>query len=67
MFRSKRVQDFLHRAEWERWVMHFLRYGERKLAQGRDAVKELLTKDNELCAEIEEKVRTAMKEAKNKE
>ncbi len=42
-------------------------YGERKLAQGRDAVKELLTKDNELCAEIEEKVRTAMKEAKNKE
>ncbi|MBR2451583.1 MAG: recombinase RecA [Rikenellaceae bacterium] len=42
-------------------------YGERKLAQGRDAVKDLLTKDAELCAEIEEKVRVAMKEAKNKE
>ncbi len=42
-------------------------YGDRKLAQGRDSVKELLTKENELCAEIEEKVRTAMKEAKNKE
>ena len=42
-------------------------YGDRKLAQGRDSVKELLTKDTELCAEIEEKVRTAMKEAKNKE
>ncbi len=42
-------------------------YGDRKLAQGRDSVKELLTKETELCAEIEEKVRTAMKEAKNKE
>ncbi len=42
-------------------------YGERKLAQGRDAVKELLSKDSELCTEIEEKVRAAMKEAKNKE
>ena len=42
-------------------------YGDRKLAQGLDSVKELLTKDTELCAEIEEKVRTAMKEAKNKE
>ncbi|MBP3425762.1 MAG: recombinase RecA [Rikenellaceae bacterium] len=42
-------------------------YGDRKLAQGRDSVKDLLLKDEELCAEIEEKVRTAMKEAKNKE
>ncbi len=42
-------------------------YGDRKLSQGRDAVKELLTKDTELAAEIEEKVRAAMKEAKNRE
>lgn len=36
-------------------------YGERKLSQGRDAVKELLTNDLELQAEIEAKVREAMK------
>jgi len=39
-------------------------YGERKLSQGRDAVKDLLTKDPELQAEIEAKVREAMKAAK---
>ena len=36
-------------------------YGERKLSQGRDAVKELLTNDLDLQAEIEAKVREAMK------
>ena len=35
-------------------------YGERKIGQGRDAVKELLTNDPELQAEIEAKVREAM-------
>ena len=36
-------------------------YGDRKIGQGRDAVKELLKSDVELCAEIEAKVREAMK------
>ena len=31
-------------------------YGERRLAQGRDNVKELLKNDPELCAEIEAKI-----------
>lgn len=39
-------------------------YGERRLSQGRDAVKELLLADEPLMSEIEEKVRTAMKEAR---
>ncbi len=39
-------------------------YGDRKLGQGRDAVKDLLTTDLELQAEIEAKVREAMKAAK---
>lgn len=39
-------------------------YGDRKLSQGRDAVKDLLSKDLELQAEIEAKVREAMKAAK---
>ena len=39
-------------------------YGERKIGQGRDAVKELLKKDEALSAEIEAKVRAAMKEKK---
>lgn len=39
-------------------------YGERKLAQGRDSVKDLLKKDAELQAEIEAKVREAMKQQK---
>ena len=39
-------------------------YGDRKIGQGRDAVKELLKKDEALSAEIEAKVREAMKEKK---
>ena len=39
-------------------------YGDRKLGQGRDAVKDLLIGDMELQAEIEAKVREAMKAAK---
>lgn len=39
-------------------------YGEQKIGQGRDAVKELLTNNTELCQEIEEKLRVAMKEKK---
>lgn len=35
-------------------------YGERKIGQGRDAVKELLTSDQALCDEIEAKLREAM-------
>ena len=35
-------------------------YGDRKLAQGREAVKELITKDIELQAELEAKVRAAL-------
>ena len=38
-------------------------YGDRKLGQGRDAVKDLLIGDLELQAEIEAKVREAMKAA----
>jgi recombination protein RecA len=41
-------------------------YGDRKLAQGRDAVKDLFVKEPELAAEIEAKVREAMKEKQNK-
>lgn len=37
-------------------------YGERKLGQGRDAVKELLKTNTELAEEIEARVREAMKE-----
>jgi recombination protein RecA len=37
-------------------------YGETKLAQGRDAVKALLKDNEELCAEIEGKVREALKQ-----
>mgnify|MGYP000408749188 CR=1 FL=1 len=36
-------------------------YGDKKIGQGRDAVKELLKKDEALAAEIEQKVRDAMK------
>lgn len=35
-------------------------YGDRKLGQGRDAVKNLLIEDAELAAELEEKVRAAL-------
>ena len=40
-------------------------YGDRKLGQGRDAVKDLLINDLELQAEIEAKVREAIKAAKD--
>ncbi len=39
-------------------------YGDKKIGQGRDAVKELLKNDEALAAEIEEKVREAMKNPK---
>ncbi len=39
-------------------------YNENKLAQGRDAVKELLKKDTQLADEIEAKLREAMKNTK---
>ena len=39
-------------------------YGERKIGQGRDAVKELLKSDEALRNEIEAKVREAMKTKK---
>ena len=40
-------------------------YGDKKIGQGRDAVKELLKKDEVLAAEIEQKVRDAMKNKKD--
>ncbi len=39
-------------------------YGERKIGQGRDSVKELLKNDEAVRAEIEEKVRELMKQDK---
>ena len=36
-------------------------YGENKLAQGREAVKQLLTDNVELCDEIESKIREVLK------
>ncbi|MBR7114870.1 MAG: DNA recombination/repair protein RecA, partial [Alistipes sp.] len=39
-------------------------YGEQKIGQGRDAVKELLKNNEELRNEIEEKLREAMKAQK---
>ena len=41
-------------------------YGDRKIGQGRDAVKELLKNDEELRNEIEGKVRESMKAPKEK-
>ena len=35
-------------------------YGESKLAQGREAVKQLLADNTELCEEIEAKIREAL-------
>ena len=35
-------------------------YGETKIGQGRDAVKDFLTNNTEVCAEVETKVREAM-------
>ena len=39
-------------------------YGDRKLGQGRDSVKDILMKDREFMAEVEGKVREAMKKEK---
>ena len=39
-------------------------YGDRKIGQGRDAVKDLLATDHELAVEIEAKVREAIKTGK---
>ena len=39
-------------------------YGDRKIGQGRDSVKDLLKQDAAICAEIEEKLREAMKAEK---
>ena len=36
-------------------------YGDSKLAQGREAVKQLLTDNVELCDEIESKIREVLK------
>ena len=41
-------------------------YGDRKIGQGRDAVKELLKNDDALREEIELRLREAMAEARNK-
>jgi len=38
-------------------------YGESKLAQGREAVKQLLTDNVELCDEIEAKIREVLQNA----
>ena len=35
-------------------------YGETKIGQGRDAVKDFLTSNTEVCDEVEAKVREAM-------
>jgi recombination protein RecA len=35
-------------------------YGETKIGQGRDAVKDFLTSNAEICAEVEAKVREVM-------
>lgn len=42
-------------------------YGESKLAQGREALKQLLRDNPELCDELEEKIRTALKEKQENE
>jgi recombination protein RecA len=40
-------------------------YGDSKLAQGREAVKQLLTDNIELCDEIEAKIRVALANAQD--
>ena len=42
-------------------------YGESKLAQGREALKQLLRDNPELCDELEGKIRAALKEKANSE
>ena len=40
-------------------------YGEKKIGQGRDSVKELLKQDTEFCSKIEAEIREAMKADKD--
>ena len=40
-------------------------YGESKLAQGREALKQLLRDNPELCDELEQKIRTALRDKKD--
>ena len=40
-------------------------YGDQKLAQGREAVKQLLTDNVELCDEIEAKIREALEKVQD--
>ena len=40
-------------------------YNDQKLAQGREAVKQLLKDNPELCEEIESKIREALKNVKD--
>ena len=40
-------------------------YGDQKLAQGREATKQLLRDNTELCDEIEAKIREALKNVKD--
>ena len=42
-------------------------YGDSKLAQGREALKQLLRDNPELCEELEEKIRAAMKDNAHQE
>ena len=42
-------------------------YGDSKLAQGREALKQLLRDNPELCEELEDKIREALKEKNNLE
>ena len=42
-------------------------YGDAKLAQGREALKQLLRDNPELCDELEQKIRTALKERQSAE
>ena len=42
-------------------------YGDSKLAQGREALKQLLRDNPELCEELEEKIRAAMKDKAHQE
>ena len=42
-------------------------YGESKLAQGREALKQLLRDNPELCDELESKIRTALKDRQDAE
>jgi recombination protein RecA len=42
-------------------------YGDAKLAQGREALKQLLRDNPELCDELEQKIRQALKDKQDAE